>query len=1183
MKAISVVLLTILMGTVHSFAQLTPVNDLCTNATLIGVNSILIGDATGATNDWSVAPNCSSNFADEESGSVGVWYRLEGNGETITVSTCGPNTTFNTSLSVFTGSCTTSLVCLVGNEDSGISGDCGLDGFQSRLEFNTVLDTDYYILVDGFGSSSGEFDLVTSSAPSLAVPANDNCSTAESLVVFADDDGTATVGDNRGATGNKGIVSCDEFSTINDVWYTFNSGTNVEVNVEVELTGLEAAGFIFFNMYEGCGNQVFEDNCFYNGLFSFEVTPNTDYVLQLWNSYETAGTYSVLVYDGPNSAITVLSETVDISKYDSTGFIVQEVEVVESEGHDILFEITDGNAENVFSIDEYTGEITVLSQGRLSNTSTTSFDLTVEVTDLGPGEFSNTGVVTVNVVDNRYPSVEDRIVSIDEYTENSTVVLNVNATDSDDDELSYNIIGGSGYYLFDIDEVGDVTVIEEDFLDFETAQSLELLVEVTDDGPLNLVSEATILINLNDINEEPIVPDVVHFLSQYAADNYTIGEVEFTPLDVDQEHTFAITAGNTNSIFAIDQNTGDLTVASATNLLAGGDITYDLTIEVTDNGSPQLTGSGTVTIEVFDNHVPIITSSATFFVDENLPANSVVATITATDDDLDNISFTKVLGDELGVFSVGFNGEISVFSENGLDFETNPSFTLVVAAIDDGDGNLYALQEIEVILEDINEAPYAQDFVSDLSSYSQNGLLVGNLEAFDPEDDALSYEIVDGNEDGAFSISTSGNLLITDASVFDPVTIPTYELEIEISDDEFSYTSYWDVNLFLNEFPSLTAQPLFVFENSEIGDLVGTLVSVDEHLVDYDIFDEEETLIVPLLALAEEEEGMPFYINSETGELMVNTTSLDYEETQEYTLDVLLTDRGAGTLQIIETVSVRVRDVNEYSPEIDELEEVSIDEDIAQGEIIATISASDDDTFQTFSYEIVSGDSDIFSIDEEGVVTVMDSTLIDFETDRSLSITIEVTDSGSPSMTTEEDLEIDVNDVNEAPIFTELEDQTVTETFELTFTAPAVDFDSDNTLTFSLDTESIANGMSIDASTGVFSWTPSSDQSGSYDVEIFASDGELESSLVVTIIVDNILDVDNLQSGINIYPNPGRSNLFVQTTETMDVFIKNLDGKVLKTSTSNKEINIGGLSSGIYLIQLRDQSGLSVYKRFIKE
>ena len=65
-------------------------------------------------------------------------------------------------------------------------------------------------------------------------------------------------------------------------------------------------------------------------------------------------------------------------------------------------------------------------------------------------------------------------------------------------------------------------------------------------------------------------------------------------------------------------------------------------------------------------------------------------------------------------------------------------------------------------------------------------------------------------------------------------------------------------------------------------------------------------------------------------------------------------------------------------------------------------------------------------------------------------------------------------------------DQAVDEEDLLSFTVTASDPNDDpaNDLSFSLDSASLALGMTIDPLTGLFSWTPSESQQGVYSVTI---------------------------------------------------------------------------------------------------
>ncbi len=78
-----------------------------------------------------------------------------------------------------------------------------------------------------------------------------------------------------------------------------------------------------------------------------------------------------------------------------------------------------------------------------------------------------------------------------------------------------------------------------------------------------------------------------------------IGTVAVT--DVNQEDTFSnytITGGNIGNVFGINPSTGALFIAQSGVLNPSTRPSYTLTIQVTDNGSPALVGTGTVTVNV---------------------------------------------------------------------------------------------------------------------------------------------------------------------------------------------------------------------------------------------------------------------------------------------------------------------------------------------------------------------------------------------------------------------------------------------------------------------------------------------------------------------------------------------------------------------------------------------------------
>jgi len=131
-------------------------NDHCGHAfgpaIATGVGTTLSYTTLGAqVDEGEVQASCGGSSA---ATAPGVWFTVKGAGQPITASTCGPETTFDTQITVFRGDCD-SLVCVNGNDN--------LCGQQSSVDWPSQADEIYYILVHGGSSNSaGEFQLTIS-------------------------------------------------------------------------------------------------------------------------------------------------------------------------------------------------------------------------------------------------------------------------------------------------------------------------------------------------------------------------------------------------------------------------------------------------------------------------------------------------------------------------------------------------------------------------------------------------------------------------------------------------------------------------------------------------------------------------------------------------------------------------------------------------------------------------------------------------------------------------------------------------------------------------------------------------------------------------------------------------------------------------------------------------------------
>ena len=137
-----------------------PENDECAGAIDISIPSTTLGTTLGANYDD--APICYTTIW-----SVGVWYRLIGNGNLITATTCAEQTDYNSIIDVYSGVCG-DFVCVAGNDDN-----CSLPAprnTSSTATFCSELGVEYYILVQGQNGDRGSFQLDISEGSACTPP-----------------------------------------------------------------------------------------------------------------------------------------------------------------------------------------------------------------------------------------------------------------------------------------------------------------------------------------------------------------------------------------------------------------------------------------------------------------------------------------------------------------------------------------------------------------------------------------------------------------------------------------------------------------------------------------------------------------------------------------------------------------------------------------------------------------------------------------------------------------------------------------------------------------------------------------------------------------------------------------------------------------------------------------------------
>ncbi|MFY0650506.1 MAG: cadherin domain-containing protein [Cyclobacteriaceae bacterium] len=305
------------------------------------------------------------------------------------------------------------------------------------------------------------------------------------------------------------------------------------------------------------------------------------------------------------------------------------------------------------------------------------------------------------------PVVEEQTFELDENTSNDSAVGTVVFVDPEGEDVTITFSDGNKNDAFSIDNTGAIVVNNIEELDFETTPIFNLSVSI-DDGEATVVT--TVTINLKDINDAPTFEDQSFSVDENSEENAEIGTVVSSDQDNDAL-TYSIISGNDDGFFSIEEGSGIIKVGTDSDLNFETKSTYDLTVQVSDG---ELNQEATITISINDiNEAPEISDQA-LETDEGLDNGSIIATVSASDPENDDLTYSLKSGNTDDAFSInGSTGEITVNNVGALEFDVNPSFQLIVEITD---GEFTAEATISVTLIEVILS-VEEKFLNSLSIY----------------------------------------------------------------------------------------------------------------------------------------------------------------------------------------------------------------------------------------------------------------------------------------------------------------------------------------------------------------------------------------------------------------------------------------------------------------------------------
>jgi len=267
-------------------------------------------------------------------------------------------------------------------------------------------------------------------------------------------------------------------------------------------------------------------------------------------------------------------------------------------------------------------------------------------------------------------------------------------------------------------------------------------------------------------------------------------------------------------------------------------------------------------------------------------------------------------------------------------------------------------------------------------------------------------------------------------------------------------------------------------------------------------------------------EGATFDVNS--GEFSWTPT---YDQSGEYSFSFIMSD-GAGAENKV-TVLVKVLHFNRPP-----VFEVIADQTVPENkEIKFLVKGSDPDKEDAGKTKIAMAESPEGSVFDEAGSSFSWTPTYDQAGDH--VVTFEMTDEAG--LKTPLKVNIAVTNVNRTPEWVDLTAQSGDEGTAITYQLPkATDPDTEHADKLKYTVTNLPQGASFDEGSLTFSWTPSFDQSGSYEMEFTVSDGEMSVKKSLSVSVKNINQAPEIESIASQTVNEGASLSFTVVVKDND-------------------------------------------------
>lgn len=933
------------------------------------------------------------------------------------------------------------------------------------------------------------------------------------------------------------------------------------------------------------------------------VSGNTEGAFELVNSrirvanqdaidFETNPSFRLVISfpDGDRSYVINLNDVdespvIESQEFTITSTIVDGGEVgtiiaTDPNGDDLTFSVTSGDADNIFVLNENSGILSISNRELLDFSEPSTIALDVVVSD-----GTETSSATISVILNVAPGFNWSETDF-AFDEGGPWTLSIPVTDPDMDELQVSIVSGNENALLSINNPTDdsfelVPTDQQNGIDFETeSDSFELVLKVVDAFG-NESTSNSISITINNINDNtPTLADQQVTIGEGTPNGTTVISLSGEDADGD-ELSYSLASGNTDDAFAIDANSGEVTVNNSAPLLFETNPTFSLVVNVSDG---QFNTNATLTINLSQSTVPVIEDQS-FIIISTITNGDEIGQIDAFDAQGDALTYTITEGNENEIFSLdSSSGILTLIDKNALDFST-PNTVEMTITVSDGEEEDSAL--ISVIL---NVAP-TFSWATTTFDFDENEAWTLEVPVSDAESDALTLTISPGDSENLFEIiSTEINGAVTfelaPLTPFDFEAGPSsFTLTIEATDAFDNTTTSEPIAIIINNLndnaPTATDVDVNINQNLPNGIVVTTVEASDA--------DGDEFSFAIVAGNTED----AFVIDAGLGEITVaNSSALVFETNPIFELEVEVSD---GELSSVALITINLNEQNVNTAPIIQDQLFTLAENSENGVEVAIIEALDQEG-DALTFTIISGNTDnaFLLTSSTGELIVTNSGVLDFETTPSFELLVSVTDGEFTEVAKITINLTDVEDSNTPPTIEEQSFEIAENSVAGTLVGRILANDAEgDILTYSITSGNELGGFTLNATNGDLTVASSEvldfETTSSFELITSVTDGEfVDVATIVIVLTDQeetpVLSVAESVS-FGIYPNPVSAHFALQDAgEVLSISIVNISGKKIRSFDSHKDnrYSVVGIQAGVYFIELKTPEGTVVSKLIIE-